>query len=109
MHSTNKKISFISSRDFVEKRLAFAHGGKFFVYFTACKDDILPPEQTVVRGEQIIGLHIYEKVGESVKQTAYSQIDPRLTVGAAVAEKTMPLSVRNWFGKFGRYLEERKN
>ena len=51
VHSTNKKISFISSRDFVEKRLSFAHDGKFFIYFSACKDEIQPPEQTVVRGE----------------------------------------------------------
>ena len=67
MHCTNRVISFYAARDFVEKRLAFAHDGKFFVYFSACQDDMLPPEKYVVRGEQIIGLHIYEKAGNSVR------------------------------------------
>ena len=108
LHTTNKKILFISSRDFVEKRLAFAHDGKFYVYFSACPDDVLSPVEGFVRGEQVIGLHIYEKVDESVRQTGYSQVDIRLPVGGQIAEKALPGQLRTWFEKFRIYLEERK-
>ena len=108
LHTTNKKILFISSRDFVEKRLAFAHDGKFIVYYSACPDSIRPPVDDVVRGEQVLGLHVYEKVGESVRQTGYSQVDIRLPVGGQIAEKALPGQLRTWFDKFRNYLEERK-
>ena len=55
------QYSFISARDFVEKKIVFRDGKKYYHFFTAAPDDFRPGDKDTVRGYQLVGFHIFEE------------------------------------------------
>jgi len=44
------QYSFISARDFIEKKIVFRDGKKYYHFFTAAPDDFRPSDKNTVRG-----------------------------------------------------------
>lgn len=46
----------ISARDFVDKKMIIRDGNITYIWMSALPDDILPPNDDVIRGYGIVGL-----------------------------------------------------
>lgn len=76
-HQKNKSpISFISKRDFLEKKMKFSKDNRHFIVFTSIPDEMQPAENNIVRATTILGYHCFEKLDDGrIKFTGVMQND----------------------------------
>ena len=59
---SKSQYSFISARDFLEKKVTFYEGDTIYHFYSASPDHFQPAEEDVVRAHPIAGFHNFRRL-----------------------------------------------
>lgn len=96
--------SFVSARDFLEKKIIFKDDKATYIYFSSIPDEFLLNDVDVVRAYSIVGFQRFEKredgtiFYESIMQSDFSTGSGVINrIGQAAAISAMPSGMSKWW------------
>lgn len=100
-----------SVKDFVEKRIIFAHGKAVYSYFSACANskEEFPLDEGVERGETHYGvMRISRDPHRRIMIETVMKCDSKWPVSNAVLKTLAPTAIKDWISKLRTYLHTRQ-
>lgn len=113
-HQKNKSTNkYISTRDYIEKKVKFTHSNKKYVYFSSLPDEFRPTEEENPRAYTVFGLHSFERLDDGrIQMEVLTQVDYNVGSGAigklAVNSivTTQPKLLKTWFASLEEHVRE---
>ena len=101
-------------KDFVEKRITFAHDETIYCFFSSCPNgqdsatvDMFPPRDQVERAHTFYGAQkIYrsDNEGRAVVLESVVRADSKLPISNALLKTLVPSGVKDWCSKLLAHL-----
>eukprot|EP00347_Sterkiella_histriomuscorum_P006912 403350956 len=111
---SSSAVSFVSARDFLEKKILMRDGDVYYVYFSSIPDEYLPAEdEDVVRAYGITGFQRYEKLKdgrifyESIMQNDLNAGGPMFSkIAQAASMSALPSKMTTWMLRFEEAIKK---
>jgi hypothetical protein len=90
-------IFFISERDVLDKRIEFVHNGIYYNLSTSVDDELLPPEQNIVRIRNYTNLFIIKEDEDYFYFKGFNQIDMKMNLPDTFFNMILPFKVMTFY------------